>query len=137
LYDYAFHTRLIKEHAGILSLTTSGVSMLEEDQRVDMAQFVTFWLRLYKGAIPNLRSLVYWIESCSRQWVTVSSLYDNIECLIKPFFYDTPQSIFEERILKMMMHLGMVRIGEDGQRGPYLQSTSFGSSVVLTLQNRK
>lgn len=81
-------------------------------------------------------SLVYWIERCSKQWVTVSSLYGRIESLIKPFYYDAPASIFEERILIMMLHLGMVRIGEDEQRERYVQATPFGREAVAQLHEK-
>ncbi|GGH24305.1 hypothetical protein [Paenibacillus segetis] len=134
LYDYAFHARLIREDVGGLRLTPHGVSMLDDEKRDPMMQFVSFWLRLYKGPIPNLLSIVYWIERCSKEWVMISSLYENMETLIKPFYYDSSESIFEERILRMMLHLGMVRMGEDDERVRYIQTTNFGRSAVQGLQ---
>lgn len=133
LYDYASHCGWIRENTDRLILTTAGETFLAEERREPMMQFVYFWLRLYKGPIPNLLSLAYWIERCSREWVTASSLYDRMSSLIKPFFYDTPESIFEERILRMMLHLGMVRLGEDGQGVRYVQTTPFGKSAVHKL----
>lgn len=134
LYDYAYHLRLIQENCSQLELTEAGKTFLAEGKKEPMIQFVRLWLRLYKGPIPNLLSLVYWIERCSKDWVTVSSLYGRVETLIKPFFYDTPASIFEERILQMMLHLGMVRFGEDEQRERYVQATPFGKAAVQQLQ---
>ncbi|GIP53410.1 MULTISPECIES: hypothetical protein [Paenibacillus] len=133
LYDYASHCGWIRENTDRLILTTAGETFLAEERREPMMQFVYFWLRLYKGPIPNLLSLAYWIERCSREWVTASSLYDRMSSLIKPFFYDSPESIFEERILRMMLHLGMVRLGEDGQGVRYVQTTPFGKSAVHKL----
>ncbi|MFD1178740.1 hypothetical protein ACFQ3W_20915 [Paenibacillus puldeungensis] len=136
LYDYAYHSRLIQENSSHLELTEAGKSFLAEQQREPMVHFVRFWLRLYKGPIPNLLSLVYWVERCSKDWVTVSSLYGRVESLIKPFYYDSSKSIFEERILQMMLHLGMVRIGEDEHQERYVQSTLFGNKAVEWLQKK-
>lgn len=134
LYDYAYHLRLIREEGGVLTLTASGSSFLEENKQEALIQFVSFWLRLYKGPISNLLSLIYWIERCSAQWVTASSLFAQIGFLIRPFFYDTPESIFEERILRMMLHLGLIRIGEDGSSERFVQVTPFGSQAIQQLQ---
>ncbi|WP_068785276.1 DUF5302 domain-containing protein [Paenibacillus phocaensis] len=133
LYDYAYHSRLIQENNHRLELTDAGAASLAEERKESMIQFVRFWLRLYKGPIPNLLSLVYWIVSCSKDWVTVPSLFDRVEPLIKPFFYDSPASIFEERILQMMLHLGMVRFGEDERHERYVQASPFGKQAVLQI----
>jgi len=133
LYDYAYHIRLIKEEGDSLRLTSTGLAYLKEEHREAMLQFVAFWLRLYKIPIPNLLSIIYWIERSSADWVSVASLYQKLGSLIAPFFYDTPESIFEERILRMMLHLGMIRIGEneDGER--YVQTTGFGKRAIKQL----
>ncbi|MNW32647.1 hypothetical protein D3C74_95930 [compost metagenome] len=133
LYDYAYYKGLITENRDKLLLTSSGEEYLIEEKRESMIHFVSFWLRLYKGPIPNLLSLVYWSERCSKEWVTVNSLYRRIEPLIRPFYYDNPTSIYEERILRMMLHLGMMRIGEDEYGERYVQTTPFGSSTVQLL----
>ncbi|HEY4391167.1 MAG TPA: hypothetical protein VGN02_07435, partial [Paenibacillus sp.] len=130
LYDYAYHIRLIKEEGDSLKLTSSGLSYLKEEHGDTMLQFVVFWLRLYKIPIPNLLSIIYWIERSSADWVSVASLYQKLESLIAPFFYDTPESIFEERILRMMLHLGMIRIGENGDGKRYIQTTGFGKMAT-------
>ncbi|AZK47189.1 hypothetical protein [Paenibacillus lentus] len=136
LYDYAYHMKWIREEGGLLVLTAKGNEYLAENKQEPMIQFVSFWLRLYKGPIPNLLSLMYWIERCSTEWVTAASLFERLELLIKPFFYDTPESIFEERILRMMLHLGMLRIGEDDSRERFVQTTPFGKHCVKQLQKR-
>lgn len=133
LYDYAYHRKLITENRDELILTTAGQSYLDEDKRESMIQLVSFWLRLYKGPIPNLLSLIFWSERCSKEWVSVTSLYEVIEPLIKPFYYDTPASIFDERLLRMMLHLGMIRIGENEQGVRFVQTTPFGIYAVQYL----
>ncbi|MNZ92574.1 hypothetical protein D3C78_1116020 [compost metagenome] len=133
LYDYAYHKGLITENRDKLILSSAGENYLFEEKRENMLHFVSFWMRLYKVPIPNLLSLVYWSQRCCRDWVTVSSLYSRMEPLVRPFYYDTPTSIFEERILRMLLHLGMIRIGEDEEGERYVQSTPFGTSAVQLL----
>lgn len=133
LYDYAAKSRWIQENMTSLTLTSAGQAYLLEERREPMIQFLSFWLRLYKGPIPNLLSLVYWTLHCCREWVSLASLYSSLSPLIKPFFYDSPESIFEERILLMMLHLGMVRIGDNGQGEKFVQTTPFGRTAVHKL----
>ncbi|WP_410514825.1 hypothetical protein PaeBR_10820 [Paenibacillus sp. BR2-3] len=115
LYDYARHRRWISEDGFRLRLTPAGNSVLDEGKCESLLQLYSFWLRLYKGAIPNLPSLIYWISISAREWVTVSSLEEAVGWLIKPFYYDDAGSILEKRILRMMLHLGMLRLGETSE----------------------
>jgi len=122
LYDYARHRRWISEEGFNLKLTPAGNEVLEEGKCEHLIQLYSFWLRLYKGAIPNLPSLIYWISISTREWVTVASLKEAVGWLIKPFYYDDAGSILEKRILRMMLHLGMLRLGE----------TAEGSVAMIT-----
>jgi hypothetical protein len=62
--------------------------------------------------------------------VTVESLKQQIGPFIKPFYYDQADNMLEERILKMMMHLGLLRIGEDEGNRKVVQMTTMGKAVV-------
>ena len=89
-----------------------------------------FWLRLYKNPIPNVQSIVAWIDRLGGQWVTMASLGEVLCKLVKPFYYDSSESIVEQRILQMMMHLGLIRIGEDQENGAVIQVTKLGTKVI-------
>ncbi|MGN7357350.1 hypothetical protein ACTHPF_08275 [Paenibacillus sp. SAF-054] len=130
LYDFAFHHEYIAENGLKLRLTLKGTEMLESGTKESMVQIFRFWLRLYKQAVPNLASLVYWTSECAKDWVTVSSLHQAIGWLIKPYYYDTAESILNERILGMMLHLGAVRIGESQEHGRVVQVTAWGQKVA-------
>ncbi|MEK4327658.1 hypothetical protein MKX70_17680 [Paenibacillus sp. FSL R7-0312] len=130
LYDYARHRRWISEEGYRLKLTASGEQFLEEGKSEKLMQLFSFWLRLYKGAIPNLPSLVYWISLSASRWVTVASLSEGLGWLIKPFYYDDAGAILEQRILRMMLHLGMIRLGE-GAEGPVVMMTPWGSEAAV------
>jgi len=125
LYDYARHRRWITEEGFRLKLTLSGKGVLDGGKSESLMQLYFFWLRLYKGAIPNLPSLVYWINAGAREWAAVSSLEEALGWLIKPFYYDDAGSILEKRILRMMLHLGMLRYGETPE-GPAVKMTLWG-----------
>ncbi|WP_339168856.1 hypothetical protein NSQ55_20415 [Paenibacillus sp. FSL H7-0943] len=122
LYDYIRHRRWISEEGFRLRLTATGEAVLNDGKCDSLMQIFSFWLRLYKGAVPNLPSLVYWISISAGNWVTVPSLVDGVGWLIKPFYYDSAASILEQRIIRMMVHLGMLKLGE----------TSGGLAVMMT-----
>lgn len=136
LYDYAFANKLITERSDRLHITPAGSKYLENNEHTPMIQFAQLWLRIYKGPIPNLHSLVYWSIESSSNWVHVGSLFEHLEPLIKPFYYDTPASIFEERILRMLLHLGVVRLGEDELKERYIQLTPVGHSLIHSLYQK-
>ncbi|MNC38964.1 hypothetical protein D3C75_875970 [compost metagenome] len=50
--------------------------------------------------------------------------------LIKPYYYDSPRDILESRVLPMLMHLGLVRIGADDRAGTVIQVSALGKSVI-------
>ncbi|AOZ91330.1 hypothetical protein [Paenibacillus crassostreae] len=142
IYDYALHMGYIDELSHRLIMTKIGLEYLEQGKSEDMVYIFRYWLRLYKRPIPNLNSIVYWIGQCCHDWVTLSSLYEAIGWLIKPFYYDTSQSIIEQRIIQMMMHLGFVRIGESEGEGTVVKMTLWGNrmlenDMVLTKGNIK
>jgi len=131
LYDYVYFEGLATEDPiGQLMLTSAGMDVASGLIKPDPAKLYRFWLRLYKGPIPNLASLVQWISRLSREWVTVESLGEAMMPLIRPYYYDTAEDIFERRILRMLMHLGILRWGE-GERGvQVVKATPQGSALV-------
>jgi hypothetical protein len=134
IYDYAYFHNLLLEEGDRLSLTADARDLLAQDRAIDIREVYRFWLKLYRGPIPNLVSIVHWIERLSKSWVTADSLSEVLCPLIKPYYYDTSPSIFNERIVQMMMHLGLIRIGEDETYGKVLKLTRMGGPVILGLQ---
>lgn len=130
LYDYAYYNELLSEQGEKLVLTVKGQQWLEERLLEEPTRLYRFWLRLYKGAVPNLLSLAGWVDRLANQWVTVESLRSALEPLIKPYYYDSASSIFDQRIVRMMMHLGLLRIGEKQGEGTVIRMTRIGHAVV-------
>ncbi|MCL6459024.1 MAG: hypothetical protein K6T85_13545, partial [Gorillibacterium sp.] len=130
MYDYCYYNGFINECPGSLQLTDLGKQKVHDHRKEDMREVYRFWLRLYKGPIPNLQSILHWIDLFAVSWTSVQSLRLVIRNLIKPFYYDSADSVFEERIIPMMVHLGLIRIGEHPQYGALLRMTRSGSHMI-------
>jgi hypothetical protein len=133
IYDYCYYNGWISESDSLLTLTDSGRERqaLRTPEQPD--KLYRFWLRLYKGAIPNIRAIVHWIDKLSHKWVNAGSLKLALTPYIKPFYYDQPETILEQRLLGMMMHLGLLRIGEHAEQGQVIRMTPLGRSIVAGL----
>lgn len=130
IYDYSFYYGWIEEGDRQLFCTTKGMERLEKNERESTKELYQFWLQLYKQAIPNVLSLVYWIQICSQKWTTLESLEKTLLPFVKPYFFDSSQSVFRNRMIMMLIHLGVVRYGEDMTYGPLIQMTSQGKKMM-------
>jgi hypothetical protein len=130
IYDYCYYSGWIAEQERELVLTEQGEAFVSEGRVPDLRDVYQFWLKLYKNPIPNLQSIVQWIERLAAEWVTLESLTAVLTKLIKPYYYDTPESILQNRIVMMMMHQGLLRIGEKSQMGSVVQMTKLGTSII-------
>jgi hypothetical protein len=130
LYDYCCHAGLIAEEGGELALTDAGVRRLEAGGKEDLWQMVRFWLRLYRGPIPNVTALAYWTLYLTEDWVTAESLVHCLRPLVKPFYYDSPETVLEKRIIRMLMHLGLIRLGEHDAHGTVLKAHAQAPAIL-------
>ena len=130
LYDFAVDSKLLVETPERLMLTQTGLERLTEEPVDETAKLYRFWLKLYRTPIPNLVALVNWIDRLARQWVTAESLQRTLLPYVKPYYYDTSESVFAHRIAAMMLHLGLVRIGEHEEHGTVIRMTKLGTAVI-------
>jgi hypothetical protein len=130
IYDFCFYQGLIDESGGVLLLTGKGHDKADAGAKADIRDLYRFWLKLYKGPVQNLQSLVHWIDLLCTEWVTVDSLLETISMLIKPYYYDKPESILHGRVLQMMLHLGLLRLGEHSEFGKVVRVNTAGSAVI-------
>ncbi|QJC51884.1 hypothetical protein HGI30_10210 [Paenibacillus albicereus] len=130
VYDFCFYNKWLEETESELLLTTLGEAALLGGQPYGTEQLYRFWLRLYKGPVPNLASLVHWVDELADRWVTADSLREVLMPYVKPYFYDTAEAVLDTRILMMMLHLGLLRIGEEEHRGTVLRMTRLGRAVI-------
>lgn len=131
LYDYCRSASYIQEGEGVLSLTEKGLERLQAAPLpAEQEQMFRYWLKLYKGPVTNLLSLVHWIHALARDWVTVESVREVLLPFIKTYYYDNPNAIYEARLLKMLTHLGLLRIGEHPMYGAVMKVTKTGLVVM-------
>lgn len=130
IYDFAYYQSFINEQRDRLTLTEQGLAIADGAERIDPAKIYSFWLRLYKGPIPNLSTLVQWVMRLSSDWVTVESLVSILQPLVRSYYYDTGQDILERRVFAMMMHLGLVRWGETVEGQSVIRITPQGKSLI-------
>ncbi len=131
LYDYAFFHKLIEERTDRLVLTEAGRNAAEGTTPTEPHELYRFWLRLYKGPIPNVATLAQWIARLSTEWVTVESLYAILQPLVRAFYYDSSRDVFERRVMTMLMHAGVVRWGETAAGEGVVRATAQGRAMVV------
>lgn len=133
LYDYCYFKGWIAETSTTLTLTALGKErqLLRTPEQPD--KLYQFWIRLYRGPISNIRSIVYWIDKLASRWVNADALMLALTPYIKPFYYDQPETILEQRLIEMMMHLGLLRIGEHSEQRKVIRMTPMGRSIVAGL----
>lgn len=130
IYDYCYYSGLIDDSAGELKLTDKGKAFVKDDRTADPGEVYRFWLKLYRNPIHNVQSITHWIDRLAAKWVTLDTLSGALAGLIKPFYYDSPESILRHRIVQMMLHQGLLRVGEHPDAGAVVQMTKLGSSIV-------
>ncbi|MGA8943856.1 MAG: hypothetical protein WB502_14275 [Thermoactinomyces sp.] len=122
LYDYAYYEGyFIEDEKGYLCLTEKGKGKLDKKEKDSQGQdqgkeIVRFWIRLYRRAIPQLPMIIRWISLLTYPgWVQKSLVFQAVEPWLKAFFYESKESLFQ-KVLKMLVHLGVCLIGQEGDK---------------------
>ncbi|GAB2692254.1 hypothetical protein ACFQWB_11130 [Paenibacillus thermoaerophilus] len=131
LYDYVYHRGWISEAQDRLLLTRDGENRLADGAKESDGELYRYWLRVYRIPVYNLHSIVHWLDRLAAgRWATVESLGRLLCPLIKPFYYDSPQAVFEQRIVRMLVHLGFARLGECPDGAAVVRITDSGSAWI-------
>lgn len=128
MYDYMYANRWLEIADDRLVLTELGKKQLSELNESVMPSIVQHWLKLYKGSIPNLAALYYWVCSLSKEWTTLQSLQQAIEPIIRPFYFDSAEAILHKRVVKMLLHFGMLQLSETEQ-GTIVRLSNYGRTL--------
>ncbi|WP_019122432.1 hypothetical protein [Brevibacillus massiliensis] len=136
LYDFCFYQRWIEEGKMQVELTDRGQEMLAQPYTdKTYHELIRFWIRLYKRAIPNLPMLVQLIPlMAGSEWVAHAEIEQSLLKWLKPFYYDDPASILSNRLLKMMVHLGLLKAGQ-AEGGEWYYSTTYACQTWLKEYN--
>ncbi len=128
IYDYAYYFKLTEESAnGYLQLTSNGEKWLHEiSPSKEKMNLYRFWLRLYKYPISFLPLIVKYIDLVAyKEWVQLDQLERKLMFWIKEHYYETTEIVFQERIIKMLHHLGVLKIGNI-EHNVYIRVTDEG-----------
>ncbi|WP_132767010.1 hypothetical protein [Tepidibacillus fermentans] len=132
IYDYAYYKKFIEEdEKGFLYLTDLGRNRLDNGNLDHITMDIyKFWIRLYKSPIPDLPFIVRLIDLLTvDDWLLLEDLQSTILFWLKDRYYETREVIFNERIIKMLHHLGIIQIGQD-QGKKYIRLTKDGHRFV-------
>jgi len=110
IYDVCLVLGFVREEENCLSITDRGIRVLRQPAALDLHTAYRTWIRLYKYPIPLLPVLTHLIALLCEQWVLLPSLFSVVRPWLNEFYYDSPEQVFEQRIVKMMMHLGLLQM---------------------------
>lgn len=130
LYDSCYYLGYVQESDERLTLTEAGRAFADGISKLADADLYRMWLKLYRGPIPNLSTVSEWIARLCLGWTSKESLFTIVQPLLRPFYYDTSRDLFERRILTMLMHLGVIRIGTTLEGEDVVQSAAYGRQLV-------
>jgi len=132
LYDYCYYRQWIVESRDHVEMTSRGNEVLQQGYQGDLHfDVIRFWIRLYKKAIPNLPLLIQLIPLVANgEWVLKDNLEKTFLPWIKAYYYDEPENILHTRMLKMMVHLGLLKVGQSDDGTWLYTSTSTSQSWI-------
>ncbi|WP_028775889.1 hypothetical protein [Shimazuella kribbensis] len=131
LYDFAFYEKYFQETPeGYLRLTEQNFGNIFDTGKEELIiNLYRFWIRLYKRPIPNLPIVLKWVGSLAHLgWFPVQTIKEIVAPWLHPFYYESEELLFA-RILKMLAHLGVLRIGEESTGEQFLTLTSTGEKI--------
>lgn len=131
IYDYAFQQHFVEELTeGVLQIGETreqwkGLGMLERQRAL-----IRFYLSTYRRPIPRLPQIIQLIAQTGRQWVRSDSMQAALSNLVNQYYYDSTQQVWQVRVLKMLVHLGVIRMGADESLQTWFQITKLGQQLL-------
>lgn len=121
IYDFAFSKGWITEENTSLTITSQGLQVLEtikEDTELIYKELISYWLKIYKLPIPLLPFIIpFMYKIMQGEWIEMGSIKKIMQKWLLPYYYDDTSSIFQQRIIQMLLHLGLAQIAVDNQKG--------------------
>ncbi|MCL6515543.1 helicase-associated domain-containing protein [Alicyclobacillus sp.] len=131
LYDYAYSAKLVIEgedgylHAAEDLEDWYGLTELERARSL-----MRFYINLYRRPIARLPQVVHLIGHAAMDWLQCDQTLAALADLVTPYYYDDRAQVWRVRILKMLMHLGLIRIGQDDAGSEWFQITKLGQQLI-------
>jgi Helicase conserved C-terminal domain/Transcription factor Tfb2 len=131
LYDYAYHANLISEdNDGLLRLADGVAAWAGLDMLDRQRAFVRFYMSTYRRPIKRLPQVAQLIAHAARKWTCSDGMLTALSDLVQPYYYDEQHQVWKTRILKMLMHLGLIRTGSDESGREWFQITQLGQQLL-------
>ncbi|WCK56096.1 hypothetical protein PP175_09385 [Aneurinibacillus sp. Ricciae_BoGa-3] len=132
LYDYAYANRLIQEEdANQLYLTDEGHKLLLSAsgtlEDVSEPLFI-YWKTAYSRPIPTINGLLSFFSGMA-SWTEETALIETVKELVSPYYYDSFADIIQRRLLKMLVHTGILQKGTYGSSAVYRLSV-WGNFII-------
>ncbi|MCL6453815.1 MAG: helicase-associated domain-containing protein [Alicyclobacillus sp.] len=132
IYDHAYARQLIEEgDDGILRCTDEAAVWLDKPVHEKQRSFVSYYVSAYRRPIPRLPQVVRLLAYAPKGvWMEAESMFEAYGNLINAYYYDTREAVWQQRILKMLRHLGILRVGEDEMNQTWFQTTNLGQQLL-------
>ncbi|WP_206918244.1 helicase-associated domain-containing protein [Alicyclobacillus suci] len=132
LYDFAYDQNFVietDEQTLVVSDAIREWTALSRAQQ--MQRILQFYIRLYRRPIPRLREIVEVIRTLAQEWVESNSVLAACGSMVSQFYYDSREAVWNQRILKMLTHLGVIRLGFDQESDEqWFQMTNLGQELL-------
>lgn len=133
IYDYAYHQKIVMEQEeGCLTLGPGCEEWMNLSPNDRVKSMVRFYVSLYRRPITRLPQILQLIAYSSTDWVQSQSMQRVVDALglLTDYYYDNKENVWHSRILNMMMHLGLLRIGCDEEDNKWFQITALGQRLL-------
>ncbi|RXT13927.1 hypothetical protein [Ammoniphilus sp. CFH 90114] len=135
IYDFCYYRGYIREEPGnALWTTPEAEEAFQLPPEILAMEMYKFWLRLYKRPISGLPMFIRLIGRAAERWMEEEALIRVLVPRIRPYYYDNEDSIARNRILKMMVHLGLLRKGIHNENTWVLQTTRLGKTLLESVE---
>jgi hypothetical protein len=135
IYDFAYHHGLIVEENGGKLCTTSAADAWESiPPKERQRRIFQFYIRVYRRPLPRLPLIVKVLIDVAETWVTSDTVLDALRPYVQSFHYDTVEDVWERRIVKMLRHLGVLRVAEKSSNdyaAQWFQISKLGLQLLL------
>jgi len=133
IYDFACDEGVIVEQDGRVEVDDARwMAWKSRLTVVKLRRFLRHYIASYRGPIPRLADVLRLIRRLGGDWLDLASLYELCLPFLNAFYYDSTEDVWRTRIVKMLVHLGVARIGSDTPESPpkWFQTTEVGQELL-------
>lgn len=132
IYDHAYHMNLIEESPDAYLRVTDRVDDWHvQNTKGKQKSILRFYLSTYRRPISRLPQVVRLMSHADlEQWYSLQDALHAWSNLVNEYYYDSQATVWEERIVKMLRHLGVIRTGSDENSQTWFQTTKLGQELL-------